>query len=227
MGTITGTALIDRCATILMDTNNVKWSRAEMILYVNDGQRSIISLLPETSAVVDTDILVAGTRQTIPATSWMLLDVIRNMGTDGSTPGRSVQRVDMVVFDESTPDWQAAASDAEVTVYMYNARDRSAFYVYPQSPATNYLEIITSASHSDAVEATAITIDDVYVSILTDYMLWRANSKSGSLGNAEQAAQYYQLYASALVANGATMAKLVGEQGNVQSMPAQGQGAGG
>ena len=227
MGTITGTALINTVATLLYDTNNVRWSRAELQGYVNDGQRAMVSVLPSVTSGVSVVALVAGTRQALPADGWMMLEVTRNMGTDGSTPGRAVRRADMTVLDESNPDWQTDTPDAEAKSYMYNARDRASFYVHPPSTGTNYVEVIYSIYPTEQAEAAAIIVDDVYGPALQDYIMWRAYSKSADYANGAQAEQHLVSFQTFLSGNGVSVAKLSGEMGMRNYEPNQGQGAGG
>lgn len=225
MGTITGTALINQAATVLFDTNNIKWSRDELIKYVNDGQRALVSILPETSSTVSVETLVAGTRQSLPAAAWLLLDITRNMGGDGNTPGRAVKRVDMAILDESNPDWQTATATAAASVYMYNERDRENYYVYPPNLGSNDVELIYSIYPTEQVEAAAIVINDVYAPALLDYILWRAYSKESEFGNPTKADQHFSLFTAMLSANGASVSKLAAEQGNLTFKPPQGQGS--
>ena len=223
MGTITGTALIDKAANLLFDTNNIRWSRAELLRYVNDGQRAFVSVMPEASATVSVEALTAGTRQTIPSGAWMLLDIVRNMGTDGTTPGRAMRKIDMTVLDESNPDWQSDANNAEARVYMYNTRERNGYYVYPQSPGTNYLEIITSTYPTEQAEGSAIIIDDVYAPALLDYVLWRAYTKQADYADVNKANMHFSSFQSVLVANGVSIATLATEMGmrNLQQLDGQ------
>jgi len=177
MGTILASAVINKCATLLFDSNNVKWSRAELLGWVNDGQRSIVSMIPEASATMTVLQLVVGARQTIPNDGYILLDIVRNMGSGGATPGRAIARVDRSTLDESNPLWQSDAATATQTVYMYNLRDRKSFYVYPPCTGANRAEIIYSKLPTDLAEGGAIGIDDIYQPALLDYVLARAFSK--------------------------------------------------
>lgn len=227
MGTITGTALIDKVATLLYDNNNVRWSRAELLKYVNDGQRQLVAVLPEVTSTVAVAALTSGTRQSIPSGGWMLLDVTRNMGTDGVSPGRAVRRVDMTVLDESNPDWQADTATAEAKTFMYNARDRAAYYVHPPSDGTNYLEVVYSVYPTEQAEGDAILIDDVYAPALQDYILWRAYTKAADYADPMKAEQHLTSFQTVLSANGVSIAKLATEMGMRNIQPLQGQGSGG
>ena len=48
----TGANLLSRVESILQDTSNVRWTEAELLNYVNDGQREIANLAPSATAAV-------------------------------------------------------------------------------------------------------------------------------------------------------------------------------
>ena len=64
-GTLTGANIITRVQDTLQDTTSVRWSEAELLRYINDAQREIVNLRPESSADHANVQLVAGTEQTI------------------------------------------------------------------------------------------------------------------------------------------------------------------
>jgi len=91
MGTVTAGTIISKAATQLIDISGVRWTRAELLGWLNDGLRQIVVMQPNASATRSAVQLAAGTRQTLPSGGWMLLSVYRNMGTTGTTPGRAVR----------------------------------------------------------------------------------------------------------------------------------------
>jgi hypothetical protein len=48
-GTITGANLLLRIEDTLQDTTNVRWPEAELLRYINDAQREVVNLRPESS----------------------------------------------------------------------------------------------------------------------------------------------------------------------------------
>lgn len=83
MGTILASAIINKAANQLTDSTNVRWTRVELLGWLNDGQRQIVLMTPASTNKVQTVQLVAGTRQSIPTDGWTLLEVIRSMGQIG------------------------------------------------------------------------------------------------------------------------------------------------
>lgn len=215
MGTITGTSILNKAAILLFDTNNVKWPRGELLTYLNDGARAIVALVPEASATTSSLQLAVGSRQSLPAGSNMLLEVTRNMGTNGTTPGRALKRVDKAILDETNPTWYSDTSNVIATLFMYTTRDKQTFYVYPPSPGTNYVEIITSVIPTEQAEGSAIQISDVYVPALLDYILWRAYSKEAPYANANKADVYLKSFSMYVTQHTTDASKTSVEMGNL------------
>lgn len=228
MSTITVTSILNKVAVLLYDVNNIKWSRTELLTYFNSAQRSIVALVPEASATLSVFATTAGNRQTLPSSTNLLLDVTRNLGS-GAAPGRAVKRVDMVILDETNPTWSSDPAAAVITMYMYNMRDRYAFYVYPASNGSTSLEIIASIIPSDIAEgagATVITVADLYECALTDYILWRCYSKAAPFSNdPEKTAMYFKSFSSYIAGYLGDSSKLAAQMGQLAALEPQGQGS--
>lgn len=180
MGTITAKSIIEKAQIVLQDTTGVRWpAETELLGWLNDGQREVVIYKPNACTRNKAVQLVAGTKQTLPEDGIMLIDVVRNMGTDGATPGRSVRIVMREILDAQMPDWHASAASQTVKHYMFAGLDPRTFYVYPPQPGaqTGYVELVYAASPTDATFDGAIALDDIYQNILVDYILYRAYSK--------------------------------------------------
>jgi len=178
MGTVTAKTIIDKAATQLIDIAGVRWTRAELLGWLNDGMRQIVLIQPSASSTTAAVQLVAGTRQSIPSDGWLLLQVYRNLGTNGSTPGRAIRIVSREVLDGFNPNWHTDTAKAEVRNYIYDVQDQLAFYVYPPNTGTQYIELNYSAQPANlTAETQTIPLFDVFQSALVDYILYRACSK--------------------------------------------------
>ena len=129
---------------------------------------------------------MAGTKQTLVAADVLLLDVIRNMGLAGATPGRAIRWIAKTELDECRPDWHSELAAAVVQHWIYDPRSPKNFYVYPQQPATpEQVELITSripvAMTLDDVDGetadTNLGIDDIWLNPLLQFTVYRAQSK--------------------------------------------------
>lgn len=178
MGTIVASTIIDKAATQLLDQGNTRWTRPELLGWLNDGQRQITLMSPQTNNKVSTVQLAVGTRQTLPADGWSLLDVFRYMGTDGTKPGRAIRLVSRELIDAYNPNWHAAAKTDAPQNFLFDDQDQTAFYVYPPNTGRGYAQINYAAVPADlANENAAISVNDIYQTTLLDYILYRANSK--------------------------------------------------
>lgn len=201
MGTILASTIIDEAALILYDVPNIRWPRTELLSYVNEAQRQIVMMHPHSNSTVHTMVTTLGTRQTIPSDGWTLLDVIRNMGTTGTTPGRAVRAVPRDLLDAHTPTWHSAPSSITASNYVFDPQDRTHFWVYPPASGAGYLQIIYAKLPTDVAEGAAIALPDVYAPAIKDYVLWRACSKKMEASPGPEIAQmHYQAFLAAVAA---------------------------
>lgn len=192
MGTVTAKTIIDKAATQLIDIAGVRWTRSELLGWLNDGMRQIVLMQPNATNTVVSKQLAAGTRQSLPADGWLLLTITRNMGTNGTTPGRAIRVVSREVMDAFTPDWHTATASAVTKNYLYDMQDQTAFYVYPPSNGQGYVELNYSKQPADlTAETQVIPIFDVFQGALVDYILYRACSKDAEYAPGLALAQGY------------------------------------
>lgn len=192
MGTVTAGAIIDKAVIQLIDISGVRWTRAELLKWLNDGLRQIVLMQPNAMNTPGAVQLVAGTRQLLPTGGWMLLGVYRNMGTTGTTPGRAVRIISRELLDAFNPDWHTTTASAVTKNYIYDLQDQTAYYVYPPSTGTNYLEINYSLQPTDLTsESQAIPMFDVYQGPLLDYIMFRACTKDAEYAAGVALGQMY------------------------------------
>jgi hypothetical protein len=195
MGTILVSTVIEKAQIILQDTTGLRWpSDTELLGWLNDGQREVMVFKPNVNVKNESVKLGAGTKQALPADGVQLVDVVRNMGTNGTTPGRAIRIVMREILDSQNPDWHASTPSATTKHYTYSTLDPKTFYVYPPQPASNqgYAEIVYGAVPANAVINGVISIDDIYQNVLIDYILYRAYSKDTEYAADETRASKHQ-----------------------------------
>jgi hypothetical protein len=190
MGTITGQAIVDRARRILQDTTagGTRWLDAEVLDWINDAQREIVLLKPNSYSSVEELTLVQGTKQTLPAEGLLLLTVVRNVGD------KAVRRVDRNILDSENPDWHMSVASALVEHYIFDEDAPETFWVYPPQPVSpGSVEVIFSKAPGDlATLASVLTLNDIYMNVVLDYLLYRAYSKDTDYaGNQQRAANHY------------------------------------
>ena len=200
MGTITAQSIINKAAIQLTDIGNTRWARAELLGWLNDGQRQIVTMAPNATNKISTVQLVAGTRQTIPADGWTLLEVIRYMGTDGTKPGRAVRVTSRELLDSYNPDWHSDTASTVPKHYLFDQQDQTAYFVYPPNNGKGYVQINYSPVPTDlASESSTISLNDIFQTALLDYILYRACSKDAEYApGLTLAAGYLQTFMTAM-----------------------------
>lgn len=201
MGT-TAQDVITRAARILNDEGYTRWTNTEMFSWLSDGQAEAIALNNRlyTKKVVRT--LVDGCVQDFSGLNdyYMLLDVVRNMGTTGTTPGRTVNKADLAVINAVDPYWQTGAAESPTQHYMFSADRRYEYLVYPPAAAGNKVEILYCATPPRVTALTdTLALSDMAAPALVDYLCYRAESKDAEFGDVPQlAAAHYKLFTDAI-----------------------------
>lgn len=201
MGTIIASSVIGKAQIVLQDITGTRWpSDTELLGWLNDGQREVIVYKPNACVKNVATRLVTGTRQSVPADCVQLIDIPRNMGTSGNTPGRAIRLAMRDVMDAQVPNWHAATPRAEVRHFMFSALDPKSFWVYPPQPADTqgYVDVVYGGLPADATINGPIQVDDVYQNVLVDYILYRAFSKDTEAAEFNRAATHQNAYLSAL-----------------------------
>lgn len=196
MATISARNLIDRAALVAQDTTFIRWTESEWLNWLNDAQREVVLIKPHASVKNASVALTANrTKQVLPADGIMLIDVTRNMGSNGSTDGDAIRITSREVLDAQRPGWHSEANtNNKIVHYCFDSRDPKTYYVYPKAPAaSHYVEMIYSANPTDCSVGGVIQIDDIYANALLNLMLHRAYSKDAEYAqNGQLAVAYYQ-----------------------------------
>lgn len=199
MATLTAGNLIDRAAKLLQDETNVRWPRAELLDWLNDGQRVITLMLPDaftamanvSTPVSDTDL---ATYQ-IPSDGIRLIDVVHN--TAGSK--RAVRQIDRSVLDAQYPNWRSTNPGTEAKHFAFDKRNPKIFYLYPPLSGGGVKVVYSAAPTAISSEASTIALDDVFGSALVDFIVYRAYLKDAEYAANDQRSQgAYQTFIASL-----------------------------
>ena len=200
----TGANLLSRVESILQDTANVRWTEAELLNYINDGQREIANLKPDATALHSNVQFVTGTKQAIPTDGLRLLSVVRNMSdaSGGATGGKAIRLVARDILDTQEPNWHDPTVTGDATHgttpkhFMFDENDPLNYYVYPGIAGNAYAEIIYSQRPTDLANTSAtIAVPDNYSNALIDYCCFRAFMKDAEFaGNQQRAGAHYQTF---------------------------------
>ena len=199
-------AIVDRVTDLLLDKDradeDARWTDAELIRWINDSRMAIIIRQPSACAKLAVATLAQGTAQTIPDDGTMLMDVVRNVGSDGVTPGRAIRRADRQAIDDYDPDWHAATPQATVSQFTYDDRTPRVYFVNPPCQAGVKIQIFYAAIPAEVSALTdTLDLDLEYTDAVVNYVAYRAKSKDSEYANAAEAAAYYGAFNDALGAN--------------------------
>ncbi len=200
MSTVKVTDIIRRVEDVLQDTN-IRWPRTELQNWMNESYLAITLARPDANAKTGSFTCATGTRQVLSSefpSSLRLLDVTRNLATDSGY--KVIRLVARSVLDDQRPAWHAETGTTAIQHFTFDPRQPKEFFVYP--PATTAAEI--EVVYTDSPGATALTesqldpagsdttvilLDDIYMSPMIDWILYRAYSKDAEYGANEQRAQ--------------------------------------
>lgn len=192
-------AVADRVGDALLDDEHVRWTVTELIRWANESMGAILTRRPAAFARRSVVDLVAGCLQTIPADGAMLLDLTRNIASNGTTSGRPIRRTDRQLLDDSDPDWHTGKQKAEIRQYTYDDRAPKVFYVYPPAIAGTKVELFDAALPTDIDSIDdSLGIGAEYLESVVNYVCYRCHSKDFEFANAAVATAYYQAFEASL-----------------------------
>mgnify|MGYP000507105103 CR=1 FL=1 len=178
MGTLTAESLIAQASELAQDEDNLVWTAPQALAWLNDAQRVVSMLRPDASVLSRSIVLVPGTRQSIEGLR--LMAVVRNMGSDGTTPGRAIRLVDRAVKDEVEPWWHTVSGGVEVREYIYDVRAPKEFFVSPpvHESTPTQIEVLEAVTPENlGVIGDTITIADSYAPALIEWIAYRFFSR--------------------------------------------------
>lgn len=211
---VTAQSIIDKVRLQLIDPSGAssRWTDAELLDWVSDGQRAVVAYTAGASSITYVHALVAGTKQTIPSDGHQLLTVVRNMAADEVTPARATRIVTRDILDTQNPNWHTASSTKIVQNYVFDLQEPRKFYVYPPNDGTGKVELVYSVMPQELTSGSdELVLQEIYQTALFDYVMFRAHQKDSDFAAGQAVAQnYLQLFLSYLTQN---------EQGELSNNP--------
>ena len=200
MSTVKVIDVIRRVEDVLQDSN-IRWPRTELQNWMNESYLAITLARPDANAKSGSFTCAAGTRQVLTdqfASGLRLLDVTRNLATTSSY--KVIRLVARSVLDDQRPGWHAETGTVNIQHYTFDPRQPKEFFVYPPATTDAQVEVVYTDSpgaHAlteeqldpEGTNAEVIKLDDIYMSPVIDWILYRAYSKDAEYGANEQRAQ--------------------------------------
>lgn len=239
-------------SNILLDIapQYTRWQEKLMVQALNNAHRCIAKYVPMACARLDAVKLVPGSRQqieNIPSANCImlngssptanvygtqLLDVVRNMGTDGLTPGKAIRKIDRDVLDAMNPDWHTVTGTSIRSV-VFNRDTPRVYYVSPGVPASPavWVELSYAAKPAAIPDGGApgseiyansgsntqtIQLDDVFADDLINYVVAWLSYQDGKNADPMKAQRYGSMFMASLNAH---VTALTGASPNLSVFP--------
>ncbi|WP_316159652.1 MULTISPECIES: DUF6682 family protein [unclassified Bradyrhizobium] len=211
--TITAKQVMALAGRLLQDEEAVRWTLPELADWINEAVKAIVLAKPSANSVTAVLSLTAGTYQELPDQYQTLLRIVRNISSEGPprVGGRVVRVTTRDALDAQAPYWhdpRQTPYKAEVRQFVFDEESPRSFYVYPGNDGTGKIEAIVAelpaqiAATGDPAALASydqdIGLEDIYLSPVLDFVLFRAMSKDSDAGNPIGAVAHYQAFASAV-----------------------------
>ena len=182
-------SILDSAAALLNDAGAVRWSRAELVTWINDGQLALIKIKPAAKTISGVLQLVPGATQTLPADCLTFLELQDNVSGVVATP------CDKSSLDSFSPKWRTTPTSNSVLHYMPSI-NAGEFFVYPAQNDTPASVTLTYVAYPIPVIATGtLDVRDEFAPNILNYVLYRAYSKDAEVAqNSALAASYFALF---------------------------------
>ena len=246
--------LLWQVSTLLEDATPqfTRWQEEELVRGLNLARRAICKYLPSANSKVAALRLSSGTLQSIdtiapanikfqdgtsPAAAVLgehLLSLVRNMGADGSTPGRAIRLIDREDLDAVDPGWHLRAGSV-VRNYLYDPMTPKAFWVSPGVEGDVWVQGAIALTPDETVITTpgqfakngasnaTIGLDDKFEDDLIAYLVGWASGKDSKYADPAKRVEYSNRFVSSINAQVQTA---TGVNPNLTRLPFSGEPVG-
>lgn len=181
MGIMLVKDLIAQASKYLNDQTNVNWDRQTLLDWLNLSESAIILMKPDAYSETNTLTLDSGTLQVKPNNAVMMGRLLRNLGTDGYTPGPVITEMPIHIMDKNL-NWHADTPGTVVKHFIRIPGSNDVYYVWPpiQIDSTVKVEAVYPATPEPIeildweTDDTTINLPDIYVNPLLQLLLFRA-----------------------------------------------------
>lgn len=199
-------SIIDLVRRKIIDEDGDQLTDPELIQLYNLTLLEIVTNAPSAYTRTKNVQLIAGAKQTLPPGDLALVKVIRNMGTDGLTPGRVVRVTTLDILSQIYPEWFAETPQAEVEDWLPTLDYPEQFYVVPPNDGTQFVEVEAATTPPlSAWDAGGVWENDVFpmrdhfVNAAINGILYMAYDDDSDIpGNTPRSQLYYQRFLQAL-----------------------------
>lgn len=177
----------------LNDIAQITWVEDALIRYIDSAQEMVVSIRPDAYSQITNMLMGVGSKQDLPASALRLLDIKRNMGTDGNSPGRVVIAIDEESLDLFSFSHHAATQKEVIKNFSYDEKTPNTFYVDPPSDGTGYIEISISRIPPKITGVSdPLVLKDIYFNHVVQWCMFRAYSIEVDSASSQSRAQKHE-----------------------------------
>lgn len=179
----------------LSDPNNDSFSlTADIYPALEEADKAILNYRPDANSLTQVIAMVAGSLQSIPATSLRLINVRCVMNTNGTTEERTVTPLPEALT--LMPNWRLLPQVPTIEHFIFDEMVPTEFEVYPPSDAAKKLRIVTSEEFGDYGTIGAGTdsfLPQSYDPAKIEFALYRCYGRDNS-PNRSRAADHFKAF---------------------------------
>lgn len=181
--------LIDRISRDLIDLRNVRWSRTELVDFLNDAIASIVIRRPDLSRATAT-VTTSSNVVALPIDAYQILAV-------NHVANVAAQFVDINKLNQLYPDWRT--TQGAPVCWTRNEMDETTLFLYPSPTSDVDVELVYSRNLRVTEEESPFPLPDIYEGTVADFVMYRAYNKDSQNPNEGNKAQLHlQAFATAL-----------------------------
>lgn len=190
--------MLNRARNTLIDVNDVEWTAAEKLDYLNAAITAVCDLKPDAYTVQEFVGLAAGALQSLPEDNQVgspqlplgvsLLDVTRN------ATGEPINQVGRDLLNANS-NWFGATPTKVVKEFVADMRNPTRFFVNPPNDGTGSIEIFYGAVPDRlGSESDLILLRPYYESALWAYVVSCCYAKNTKRGDLAKSAAFMQTF---------------------------------
>jgi hypothetical protein len=170
------------------DVGFFRFSDADLLQYANDALDQMVGMRPELFHAEGRITCVAGTIQSVSFADARSLVLVRRI-----KDGPAVVPVVRAVLDLFDPSWYEDPPGPAVN-WMAVEGDPVRFLVYPPSPFGQTLEVLYIRNPKEYTATEDTGLPSVFLDAVSDYIVYRAESRDDEHVNAQRAAQSFATF---------------------------------
>ncbi len=190
--------VISEARILLQDTNATlqRYTDAQLLGFGNQSLRRIAVLRPDLFSFFGPISCTAGTvLQSMPADCLRIMEVFSVVG------GGGVRETNREMMDDVYPQWVADTAGPAVN-WMRHPRNDTKYFIYPQAPVSQQLNVEYAQAPPTYAAGTAITLlPDAYYPVILDGVVYLAESIDNEHVNSNRAALFQKAFSEALAVN--------------------------